>query len=122
MADFTRLGSLAEIPDGELRIVAQFPVDQALGRLRAGLGGRMRLYGFPWTQYGSIPVRVAHVAEEAREGKVRVELAIVNGSARTIPLQHGLPGSVEVEVERASPAELLWQAAGKKLAAERSAR
>jgi len=110
------------IPDGELRIVAQFPPDQALGRLRAGLGGRMRLYGFPWTQYGSIPVRVAHVAQEAHEGHVRVELSIVNGNAQDIPLQHGLPGSVEVEIERTSPAQLVWQAAGKRLASERPAR
>jgi len=110
------------IPDGELRIVAQFPPDQALGRLRAGLWGRMRLYGFPWTQYGSIPVRVAHVAQEAREGHVRVELSIVNGNAQDIPLQHGLPGSVEVEIERTSPAQLVWQAAGKRLASERPAR
>jgi multidrug resistance efflux pump len=109
------------IPDGELRVVAQFPPDQALGRLRAGQLGRMRLYGFPWTQYGSIPVRVAHVAEEAQQGQVRVELSIPNGSARNVPLQHGLPGSVEVEIERASPAELVWRAAGKKLASERSA-
>lgn len=110
------------IPDGELRVVAQFPHDQALGRLHAGLLGRMRLYGFPWTQYGSIPVRIAHVAEEAHQGQVRVELSIRNGSARNIPLQHGLPGSVEVEIERASPAELVWRAVGKRLASERSAR
>jgi len=110
------------IPDGELRVVAQFAPEQALGRLRAGLWGRMRLYGFPWTQYGSIPVRVAHVAEEAREGHVRVELSILSGSAQNIPLQHGLPGSVEVEINRASPAQLVWQAAGKGLASERSAR
>ncbi|HYQ46690.1 MAG TPA: HlyD family secretion protein, partial [Polyangiaceae bacterium] len=93
----------------------------ALGRLRPGLLGRMRLYGFPWTQFGSVPVRVAHVAEEVREGSVRVELSILNGSGQNIPLQHGLPGSVEVELERASPAELVWRAAGKKLASERSA-
>lgn len=108
------------IPDGELRIVAQFPPDQALGRLRTGLLGRMRLYGFPWTQYGSIPVRVARVAEEVHDGRVRVELSIANSSAKNIPLQHGLPGSVEVELERASPAELVWRAAGKKFASERA--
>jgi len=110
------------IPDGELRIVAQFPPEQAVGRLCAGLSGRMRLYGFPWTQYGSIPVRVAHVADEAHEGHVRVELSILNGNARDIPLQHGLPGSVEVEIERASPAQLVFRAAGKKLASERTTR
>ena len=110
------------IPEGDLRIVAQFPPEQALGRLRAGLSGRMRLYGFPWTQYGSLPVRVAHVAEEVREGRVRVELSILRGGAPNIPLQHGLPGSVEVEIERVSPAELVFRAAGKRLASERTAR
>jgi membrane fusion protein (multidrug efflux system) len=38
-----------------------------------------------------------------------------------VPLQHGLPGSVEVEVERASPAALTLRTAGQLLTAPRSA-
>ena len=33
----------------------------------------------------------------------------------TIPLQHGLPGTVEVEVERVSPATLVLREVGKHL-------
>jgi hypothetical protein len=47
---------------------------------------------------------------------VRVEL-LVNGTGARIPVQHGLPGSVEVQVEYASPASLTLRAAGRLVAA-----
>jgi membrane fusion protein (multidrug efflux system) len=37
-------------------------------------------------------------------------------SAPLIPLQHGLPGKLEVEVERISPAALVLRSVGKLLA------
>jgi len=43
---------------------------------------------------------------------VRVELALDDGPRRSIPLQHALPGVVEVEVERTSPLALVLRAAG----------
>jgi membrane fusion protein (multidrug efflux system) len=60
------------------------------------------------------------VAGEIRNGKVRVELAVLAGNAAgnsRIPLQHGIPGSVEIEVERISPAVLLLRSAGQAVGA-----
>jgi len=67
----------------------------------------MRLASFPWTQYGSLAAVVTRIAGEARDGKIRVELSVQPNSPSSIPLQHGLPGVVEIEVERVSPATLL---------------
>jgi len=45
-----------------------------------------------------------------------VEMALDSGSDSHIPLQHGLPGSVEVEIETLSPANLVLRKAGSWLA------
>jgi membrane fusion protein (multidrug efflux system) len=105
------------VPAGELRIIADFLPAAALGRVRAGQSARLRLDGFPWTQFGSISATVASVASEARDARVRVELIVHPDPSSPIPLQHGLPGTVEVEVERVSPAELVLRAAGKRFGA-----
>jgi membrane fusion protein (multidrug efflux system) len=110
-----KLGAI--VPSGTLRAVAQFPPSAALGRIRVGQRARMRLDGFPWAQYGSIPATVSRVAGEVRDGQVRVELGITPTAAFRVPLQHGLPGSVEIEVERLTPAGLLLRTAGRLLAA-----
>ena len=59
---------------------------------------------------------VTSVASELRDNLVRVELT-VDTAASSIPLQHGLPGTVEVTVERLSPAMLVLRTAGLQLAA-----
>jgi len=59
---------------------------------------------------------VARVADETSEGGVRVELALTDREGFSAPLEHGLPGQVEVAVERISPAELLVRTAGQWLA------
>lgn len=101
----------AIVPPGGTIMVAQFPPAAALGRIRPGQSASIRMEGFPWTQYGSLKGRVERVASEVRDNTVRVELSIVPGGA-SIPLQHGLPGSVEIEVERISPAALALRLAG----------
>jgi len=105
----------AVVPAGALRAVADFPPPAALGRVRAGQRARLRLDGFPWAQYGTVAATVARVASEARYGRIRVELDVEPDPASRIPLQHGLPGTVEVEVDRATPAHLALRAAGKLL-------
>jgi membrane fusion protein (multidrug efflux system) len=57
------------------------------------------------------------VGNEVRDGRVRVELAIDPHPHSAIPIQHGLPGSVEVQIERVSPATLALRAAGRLIAA-----
>lgn len=106
-----RLGGV--VPQGELHIVAQF-LPTAVGRVRPGQPAIMRVSAFPWTQYGSLLARVTRVATEPLSGHVRVELAIEVAPA-SIPLQHGLEGTMEVEVGRDTPANVLLQVLGKKV-------
>jgi len=113
-----KLGAI--VPEGRLRAVAQFPPATALGRIRVGQSARMRLDGFPWAEYGSIAAKVSRVAGEVRNGTVRVELSIDTTTPSQVPLQHGLPGSVEVQVEQLTPAALVLRAAGRFWAAPRS--
>ena len=117
MREGEKLGAI--VPDGKLAVIAQFPPPAALGRVRSGQAARLRLQGFPWMQYGSVNATVTRVAGEVRDNSVRVELAVAGPSPGAIPLQHGLPGSVEVEVERVTPAELLLRSAGRMLASPR---
>jgi len=107
------------IPGGDLRIVANLLPEDAFGRVHAGQRARMRLAGFPWTQYGALTARVTRVAEEVRDGLVRVEFAIVAAGSARMPLQHGLNGSIEIEIERAAPSALLWRASGRALTQHR---
>jgi len=108
-----RIGAV--LASGRLTIVASFPAAGALGRVRPGQRARLRLAGFPWMQYGTVPATVANVATEVRDGGVRVELDVLPDPASRIPLQHGLPGTVEVEVERLTPAALALRSLGRRL-------
>jgi membrane fusion protein (multidrug efflux system) len=110
------------LPPGALRVVASFPPPVALGRLHPGQPAHLRLTGFPWTQYGSLAATVTNVAHEGRHGQVRVELGLAPDMAFPIPLQHGMPGTIEVEVERVAPATLLLRSIGKRLGLARTAR
>lgn len=97
------------VPDGALRIVAGFR-PAALGRLRPGQPVRMRLAGFPWTEYGVLRGQVERVASEAPGGSLRVECSLDPTSAPAIPREHGLVGTLEVEIDRRTPASLLTRA------------
>jgi membrane fusion protein, adhesin transport system len=100
------------VPGGALKIVADFPPAAVLGRVRAGQSARMRLDGFPWAQYGSIAAEVRRVASEIHGNRVRVEFSPLRPGLAGLDLQHGLPGSVEVEIEQTSPALLVLRSAG----------
>jgi membrane fusion protein (multidrug efflux system) len=105
----------AVIPGGRLRAVAEFAPSAAMGRIQPGQRARLRLDGFAWTEYGQVSAFVSRVAGEPRSGRVRVELEVNPGSAPMIPSQHGLPGVVEIEVDRVTPAELALRSVGKML-------
>jgi len=111
-----QLGAI--IPQGQLKITAQFEPAVALGRIRVGQTARLRLDGFPWTQFGSVNATVLNVANEVRDGRVRVDLGLTTVSP--MPLQHGLPGIVEVEIEKVSPAFLILRLAGRTLSVQGS--
>jgi multidrug resistance efflux pump len=105
------------VPGSKLQVVAEFPAQAALGKIQPGQNAIVKLDGFPWAQFGTLSARVARVAGEIRDGKVRVELAVKPPDRSRIQLTHGLPGSVEVEVERISPAVLLLRSAGRAVGA-----
>jgi membrane fusion protein, adhesin transport system len=110
VAEGQRLVSV--VPLGELMIVGDFMPGSAMGRVRPGQRATMRLDGFPWAQYGSIDATVSRVATEIRDGTVRVEFTPAPIGNPVGIMQHGVPGVIEVAIERASPASLVLRAAG----------
>jgi multidrug resistance efflux pump len=113
LAEGTVIGTV--VPPGELHVVAEYAAE-SVGRIEADQRGRLRLDGFPWTQYGSLPLEVARVASDLRDGTVRVEL-VLRGSH--LPVHHGMTGTVDVEVEQTTPVALLLRAAGDRTRASR---
>jgi membrane fusion protein (multidrug efflux system) len=109
-----RLGAV--VPSGRVRVVAEFLPSEALGRIHAGQPARLRLDGFPWMEYGTVAATVSTIASEPSSGRVRVELFAWPESNPRIPFEHGLPGAVEIEVDRSTPASLVLRAAGRMLA------
>src|SRR5262249_56369322 len=76
------------VPDGGLKVVAQFRPAIALGRIRHGQSARVRLEGFPWTQYGGAAATVANVSGEVRDGQVRLDRALDRSSDPTLQMRH----------------------------------
>ena len=97
---------------GKLEAVATLGA-ATLGRVQPGQAARLRLDGFPWTRYGTVPATVRRVTVQEGEDTVRVELALHPRPDSAIPLQAGMPGRVEIEVGRVSPATLLLRAVGR---------
>ena len=110
------------VPSGQLRVVAFFPPQAAYGRLRPAAPARLRLKGFPWTEFGAVEARVAAVAAEERDGRSRVELEVLPSPALRVKLHHGMPGELEVEVERTPPYQLVLRAAGQWMTAPSTSR
>ncbi len=106
----TRLATIVAPTD--LHVVAEFPAASALGRLKVGQRATMRLEGFSWSQYGELELEVVRAASEAKAGSIRVELRLIGEPPPGIQLQHGLAGDCYVQVEQASPVDLLLRAAG----------
>jgi len=101
------------VPKGEIKAIAELLPAAAIGRIRPGQRARVVLQSFPAAQYGDLPAVVSRLASEPRDGRIRVELALRPDRRSRLPLQHGLPGTVEVEVERVSPAVLVLRTIGK---------
>lgn len=104
------------VPEGGLLAVTEFPPATAVGRVAPGQRARVRLDGFPWTTHGMVRARVVRVGSEARDGRVRVELDVEPPEKPLVVLDHGLSGTVEVEVEKVTPLELVLRTAGVLLA------
>lgn len=105
-----RLGVV--VSPASLYVVGEFSPAEALGRVVVGQTARLRLDGFPWSQFGEVELEVSRVAGEVQLGHLRVEFRLRGEPPAGIDLQHGLAGLCYVDVEEASPAELLLRAAG----------
>jgi multidrug resistance efflux pump len=101
----------AVVVPGTARVIADFVAASAIGRLQPGQHARMRLDGFPWAEYGVLDAAVKTVGSESVDGRVRVELDVTALPSR-IPIHHGMTGTVEVELERVSPINLLLRTLG----------
>lgn len=103
------------VASGDMRIVGSFTPAGVFGRVRAGQAARVHFEGFPWTEYGTVTASVSTVASEVRDGRARVELVADEPAASRVPLQHGLPARVAIEIERTTPARLILRTVGKEL-------
>ena len=112
----TKLGAL--VPRKGLRVISYFDPSEAFGWIRAGQRARVRLRGYPSTQFGSLEAKVALVAGEVQDGKLRVEFELLQPGDFPVDLQHGLPAVTQVQVDSQSPVGLVLRAAGKLVARE----
>jgi membrane fusion protein (multidrug efflux system) len=118
IADGQRLGTIVA-NDAEVRVRARFP-KEVVGMIQPGQTAQLKLDGYPWTIYGTVPAKVTRVGTEpglvatpeAIPGTVRVELDIVAPADKRIQLRHGMTLTVEVEVARVSPFALMMRAIG----------
>lgn len=103
---------LGQLLSAEKHIVrAAFTPAAAIGKLKTGHRATMRLDGFPWLQYGEIELQITHVANESRNGRIRVDFE-VTATPKAIELRHGLPGQVIVETEQLQPIAMLLRTLG----------
>ncbi len=118
IADGQRLGTIVA-DDAEVRVRARFP-KEVVGLIQPGQMAQLKLDGYPWTIYGTVPAKVTRVGTEpglvatpeAIPGTVRVELDIEPVADSRLQLHHGMTATVEVEVARVSPIGLLMRAIG----------
>lgn len=102
------------VPASGLKVIAFFEPESALGRIRTGDKGIFRSDAYSWVQYGSIPVTVHSVSSEVNENQlIRVELSIDDQPIELIALQHGLPGTAKVIIDRTTPFAVVLRLIGK---------
>ena len=102
---------LTVVPDSGYEVEARFD-SRALGQLRLGQAGWLRLDSFPWANYGLVPTTLVRLSNERQGREMTARFRIGDGIPPEIPLQHGLEGELEVEVRRVPIAELLLEVIG----------
>ncbi len=100
------------VPTGKVMIVAHFSKGATVGKIFPGQKAEMRLDAYPWMQFGTVRAQVANVGSESHNGKVRVDLTILHQNTPKFSVRHGLTGSVEVEVNRIKPIDIILRKVG----------
>ncbi len=103
---------LTLVPNTEFEVEAYFD-PRALGQLRLGQMGRLRLDSFPWASYGLVGAKLSRLGSEADNELTLARFEVVLASDSNIPLQNGLLGQLEVEVRRVPAAVLLLEVIGR---------
>jgi membrane fusion protein (multidrug efflux system) len=96
---------------GPQKVTAVFPSDSALGISR-GQAVDFHPVGNIGALNGSIPGSVTRVSDDTTGELTRVEIALRYEQTLPAPLQEGLKGRVDVELEEVSPAKLILRSAG----------
>jgi hypothetical protein len=96
---------------GPQRVAASFPSDSSAGIVRGQLVD-FHPAGIIGAQNGPIPGIVSRVSEDPSGELTLVEIALRLESSLPAPLQEGLKGRVDIELERVSPATLIMRSAG----------
>lgn len=110
------LAGWGSAPQGNtLRVVADFPLAVALGRVQPGQAAWLQRDGVSWAQNGSVAATVRQVTHNAQDGVLRVELQLHSDIPMALPWPPGLPVTVGVAVEHLSPATLVLRAIGQRL-------
>ena len=98
-------------PSGATQLLAAFP--SAVGsELHSGEPAIFRPDVSASMVGRSLRARVSRIDGEVRNGQVQVEFSLKGAVHPYIERQESLPGSVEVEVQRVTPAALLGRSAG----------
>jgi hypothetical protein len=105
------LGSI--IPDDQARVVAHYPPHEAVGRVRPGQHGHIRLDAYSWLVSGSLGGTVSAVASEPDSRGIRVEVTLDERLPAGIPLEHGLTGRLEIGVAELSPLAVVLSRIGR---------
>jgi len=96
---------------GPQRVAASFPSDSSVGITR-GQTVDFHPAGNIGALNGPIPGIVSRVSEDPSGELTLVEIALHLESSLPAPLQEGLKGRVDIELERVSPATLIMRSAG----------
>jgi hypothetical protein len=88
-------------------IVTHFPAIIAWTRLRSGQLAWFTLDHASPPVKGRLTGVVTRIEQTSADGQVQVILTLMSNASLGAPLRPGLTGSVEIEVERVSPAMLL---------------
>ena len=102
------------LPNGRLRLVADFASVDALGKIRPGQNARARLHGFSSAEYFVLHGTVRRVGAQPVDGRVRVEIELAP-TAGNVPLKHGMAATTEVDLHSETPWEFVLRSVGKRL-------